>query len=39
MDNGVTRAEPAAIITHIAFCAGFPAAISASAVAARTLLD
>ncbi|MEW1778586.1 carboxymuconolactone decarboxylase family protein [Streptomyces sp. NPDC086777] len=39
VDNGVTQAELAAIITHIAFYAGFPAAISASAIAARTLLD
>lgn len=27
------------LVTHIAFYAGFPAAISASAIAARTLLD
>ncbi|WJE01958.1 carboxymuconolactone decarboxylase family protein [Streptomyces antimycoticus] len=39
VDNGVTPAELGAIITHIAFYAGFPAAISASAIAARTLLD
>ncbi|MFF4121569.1 carboxymuconolactone decarboxylase family protein [Streptomyces sp. NPDC001714] len=39
VDNGVTQAELAAIITHIAFYAGFPAAISASAIAAHTLLD
>ena len=38
-DNGVTRDELAALITHLAFYAGFPAAISASAIAARTLLD
>jgi 4-carboxymuconolactone decarboxylase len=38
-DNGVTRDELAALITHIAFYAGFPAAISASAIAARTLSD
>jgi 4-carboxymuconolactone decarboxylase len=38
-DNGVTRDELAALITHIAFYAGFPAAISASAIAARTLTD
>jgi len=37
IDNGVTRDELAALITHIAFYAGFPAAISASAIAARTL--
>ncbi|TQJ56898.1 MULTISPECIES: carboxymuconolactone decarboxylase family protein [Streptomyces] len=39
VDNGVTRAELGALITQIAFYAGFPAAISASAIAARTLLD
>jgi 4-carboxymuconolactone decarboxylase len=38
-ENGVTRDELAALITHIAFYAGFPAAISASAIAARTLTD
>src|ERR1700722_3830588 len=38
-DNGVTRDELAALIAHLAFYAGFPAAISASAIAARTLLD
>ena len=38
-DNGVTRDELAALITHIAFYAGFPAAVSASAIAARTLAD
>lgn len=38
-DNGVTQAELGAIITHIAFYAGFPAPISASAIAARTLQD
>jgi 4-carboxymuconolactone decarboxylase len=37
IDNGVTRNELSALITHIAFYAGFPAAISASAIAARTL--
>jgi len=37
-DNGVTRDE-LALITHIAFYAGFPAAVSASAIAARTLTD
>jgi 4-carboxymuconolactone decarboxylase len=35
--NGVTETELAAAITHLAFYAGFPAAISASAVANRTL--
>jgi 4-carboxymuconolactone decarboxylase len=38
-DNGVTRDELAALITHVAFYAGFPAAISASAIAARTLKE
>jgi 4-carboxymuconolactone decarboxylase len=38
IDNGVTRDELSALITHIAFYAGFPAAISASAIAARTLI-
>lgn len=37
IDNGVTRDEIAALLTHVAFYAGFPAAISASAIAARTL--
>jgi 4-carboxymuconolactone decarboxylase len=35
--NGVTREELSAAITHLAFYAGFPAAISASAVAQTTL--
>jgi 4-carboxymuconolactone decarboxylase len=39
LDNGVTRDELAALITHVAFYAGFPAAISASAIAQRTLAD
>jgi len=38
-ENGVTRDELAALVTHLAFYAGFPAAISASAIAARTLTD
>ncbi|MGW4461653.1 carboxymuconolactone decarboxylase family protein [Micromonospora sp. NPDC004704] len=37
INNGVTRDEIAALLTHVAFYAGFPAAISASAIAARTL--
>ncbi|KXU93975.1 4-carboxymuconolactone decarboxylase [Caballeronia megalochromosomata] len=37
--NGVTRGELSAAITHLAFYAGFPAAISASAVARTTLAD
>jgi 4-carboxymuconolactone decarboxylase len=36
-DNGLSREELAALITHVAFYAGFPAAISASAIAARTV--
>ncbi|CDF85595.1 carboxymuconolactone decarboxylase [Pseudomonas knackmussii B13] len=35
--NGVTHAELAAAITHLAFYAGLPAAISASAIANATL--
>ena len=35
--NGVTREELSAAITHLAFYAGFPAAISASAVAQAAL--
>ena len=38
-ENGVTREELGALITHIAFYAGFPAAISASAIAARTFKE
>ena len=37
VDNGVTKTELSALITHIAFYAGFPAAISASAIANATL--
>ncbi|MGT0195674.1 carboxymuconolactone decarboxylase family protein [Burkholderia pyrrocinia] len=37
LTNGVTREELSAAITHLAFYAGFPAAISASAVAQATL--
>ncbi len=33
VENGVTKAELAAAITHLAFYAGFPAAITASAIA------
>jgi 4-carboxymuconolactone decarboxylase len=36
-NNGVTHDELAAAITHLAFYVGFPAAISASAVAQATL--
>lgn len=35
--NGVTQEELSETITHLAFYAGFPAAISASAVAQDTL--
>jgi 4-carboxymuconolactone decarboxylase len=38
IDNGLTTDEISALITHIAFYAGFPAAISASVIAADTLL-
>ena len=37
VDNGLTKAEISAAITHLAFYAGFPAAIDASAIAAKTL--
>ncbi|AGB21555.1 uncharacterized protein, gamma-carboxymuconolactone decarboxylase subunit like protein [Mycobacterium sp. JS623] len=37
-DNGLTNAEISALITHCAFYGGFPAAISASLLAAETLL-
>lgn len=37
VSNGVTHEELSATITHLAFYAGFPAAISASAVAQSTL--
>jgi 4-carboxymuconolactone decarboxylase len=39
VSNGVTREGLAAAITHLAFYAGFPAAISASAVAQATLAE
>jgi 4-carboxymuconolactone decarboxylase len=35
-ENGLTKTELAAAITHLAFYAGFPAAISASAIATMT---
>jgi 4-carboxymuconolactone decarboxylase len=35
--NGVTRIELPALITHLAFYAGFPAAITASAIASATV--
>lgn len=37
IENGVTKVELSGLITHLAFYAGFPAAISASACAAETL--
>ena len=36
-DNGLTNEQLSAVITHLAFYAGFPAAIDASAIAADTL--
>jgi 4-carboxymuconolactone decarboxylase len=38
VDNGLTNDEISALITHVAFYGGFPAAISASMIAAETLL-
>jgi 4-carboxymuconolactone decarboxylase len=38
IDNGLTVDEISALITHVAFYGGFPAAISASRIAAETLL-
>jgi 4-carboxymuconolactone decarboxylase len=35
--NGVRREELSALITHLAFYVGFPAAITASAIAHQTL--
>lgn len=37
LDNGVTREEISALITHVAFYAGFPAAVVASQLARSTL--
>ena len=37
IENGLTKQELSAAITHLAFYAGFPAAITASAIAAETL--
>lgn len=39
VDNGLTLDEISALITHVAFYGGFPAAISASMIAADTLLN
>ena len=36
-ENGVTRTELGVVTTHLAFYAGFPAAITASAIANATL--
>lgn len=37
VDNGLSKAQVSALITHLAFYGGFPAAISASAIAADVL--
>jgi 4-carboxymuconolactone decarboxylase len=37
VDNGLGKAQVSALITHLAFYGGFPAAISASAIAAEVL--
>jgi 4-carboxymuconolactone decarboxylase len=37
VSNGVTREEISALITHVAFYGGFPAAISASVIAHEVL--
>lgn len=37
VDNGLAKAQVSALITHLAFYGGFPAAISASAIAAEVL--
>jgi 4-carboxymuconolactone decarboxylase len=37
VENGITKREFSELITHLAFYAGFPAAISASVRAAETL--
>jgi 4-carboxymuconolactone decarboxylase len=38
IDNGLSIDEISALITHVAFYGGFPAAISASIIASETLL-
>ena len=38
VENGLSIDEISALITHVAFYGGFPAAISASMIAAETLL-
>jgi 4-carboxymuconolactone decarboxylase len=37
IENGVTRTELRGVVTHLAFYAGFPAAVTASAIANETL--
>ncbi len=37
LENGVTKQELSEVIAHLAFYAGFPAAISASGLASETL--
>ncbi len=37
VDNGLTRDEISALITHVSFYGGFPAAISASVIAHEVL--
>jgi 4-carboxymuconolactone decarboxylase len=37
VSNGITRTELSGLITHLAFYAGFPAAIAASAIAHEAL--
>ena len=39
VDNGLTHDEISALITHVAFYGGFPAAISASVIACDTLAE
>jgi 4-carboxymuconolactone decarboxylase len=39
VENGITEAELSEVITHLAFYAGFPAAITASAYANATFAD
>ncbi|SEK10895.1 carboxymuconolactone decarboxylase family protein [Achromobacter sp. NFACC18-2] len=39
VENGLTQAELSAVITHLAFYVGFPAAITASAIAQATLAE
>jgi 4-carboxymuconolactone decarboxylase len=39
IENGLTRTEISAVITHLAFYAGFPAAITASAHANATFTN